>query len=134
MKESKKDNLAYKMAIRINKYFYKNEIVKRSMDLLSDQNLDNVLSNMFDIDGEKDDSKKYPKYDTKHFDIDEVLDWGHINDYIQFVPFIYTKAQAKTIKTLLNAVENGDHYNHPWIDSNFIMAAEMLYVLKIKMA
>lgn len=132
MKESKKDTLAYKMAVRINKYFYKNDIVKRSMDLLSDTDLDNVLSYMFDIDEEKDDSKKYPKYDTRHFDIDEVLDWGHINDYIQFVPFIYTKAQAKTIKILLNAVENGDHCNDPWRDSNFIMAAEMLYALKIK--
>lgn len=132
MKESKKDNLAYKMAVRINKYFYKNDIVKRSMDLLSDIDLDNRLPNMFDIDGEKDDSKKYPKYDTRHFDIDEVLDWDHINDYIQFVPFIYTKAQAKTIKTLLNVVENGDHINDPWRDSNFIMAAEMLYALKIK--
>lgn len=132
MKESKKDNLAYKMAVRINKYFYKNDIVKRSMDLLSDTDLDNVLSNMFDIAGEKDDSKKYTKYDTECFAIDEDLDWGHINDYIQFVPFIYTKAQAKIIKTLLNAVDDGDHHNHPWRDSNFIMAAEMLYALKIK--
>lgn len=132
MKESKKDTLAYKMAVRINKYFYKNDIVKRSMDLLSDGDLDDTLSNMFYVDIEKDDSKKYPKYDTKHFDIDEILDWGYINDYIQFVPFIYTKAQAKTIKTLLNVVENGDHYNDPWKDSNFIMAAEMLYALKIK--
>lgn len=132
MKESKKDNLAYKMAVRINKYFYKNGIVKRSIDLLSDENLDNTLSNVFYIDKEGDDSKKYSKYDTRYFNIDEVISWNHINDYIQFVPFIYTKAQAKIIKTLLNAVENGDHINYPWRDSNFIIAAEMLYNLKIK--